>query len=260
MFLARHADTRDPGQQALAAVQLREHGLVTFGGIRDRAELQVIAARFMTIRPHRDSGPDGVTVIASTGKQTAGYAAFTDRELVPHTDGSGVADPPGLLLLLCLRPATAGGSTVLADGAEVAAALARAHPAALPALSSPQAAIFGGSNGYRGPIIAPGGPGRCSIRFRSDELARFSDSIVDVLPLLTASITKHVETIQLHAGEGILLSNTRWLHGRTRYTGQRVMLRILGDPLPSTGIQPGFPVPPAVGRHISGQRTVADAA
>jgi hypothetical protein len=29
--------------------------------------------------------------------------------------------------------------------------------------------------------------------------------------------------------------------GRDRYTGHRIMLRILGDPLPGTGIQPGFP-------------------
>jgi hypothetical protein len=39
--------------------------------------------------------------------------------------------------------------------------------------------------------------------------------------------------------------NTRWLHGRDRYAGERVILRVLGDPLPGSGIMPGFPSPSA---------------
>ena len=35
----------------------------------------------MTIRPHRDAGPDGVTVITSTHAEDSGYAGFTDAEL-----------------------------------------------------------------------------------------------------------------------------------------------------------------------------------
>ena len=57
-----------------------------------------------------------------------------------------------------------------------------------------------------------------------------------------------VETFRLQRGEGLILSNTRWLHGRERYAGHRIMLRILGDPLPGTGIMPGFRSPsPAPG-------------
>lgn len=33
------------------------------------------------------------------------------------------------------------------------------------------------------------------------------------------------------------------LHGRDRYSGIRIMLRILGDPLPDTNVAPGFPSP-----------------
>ena len=49
-----------------------------------------------------------------TGTRTAGpgYAAFTDAELIPHTDGSSVPDPPGLLLLACQQPADEGGATL----------------------------------------------------------------------------------------------------------------------------------------------------
>jgi hypothetical protein len=61
--------------------------------------------------------------------------------------------------------------------------------------------------------------------------------------MLRAVIGQHVETFRLQRGEGLILSNTRWLHGRERYAGDRIMLRILGDPLPGTGIMPGFRSP-----------------
>jgi hypothetical protein len=164
-------------------------------------------------------------------------------ELIPHTDGTSLPDPPCLLLLTCQQPASHGGTTLLADAARITATLAGQHPAALRALSAPRAACFGTAGGYLGPICEPAGPGRARIRLRLDDLAMFSADATPVIPLLRAVITQHLHTIQLRTGQGLLVSNSRWLHGRDRYTGPRIMLRILGDPLPGTGIQPGFPAP-----------------
>lgn len=242
-FRAYHADILDPGQQPRVIGLLHEHGLVTFTGITDRATLARAAGRLMSIRPHRDAGPDGVTVITDTGTTDASYAAFTDAELIPHTDGTSLPDPPGLLLLACQQPASQGGATLLADAARITATLAGQHPAALRALSAPRAAYFGAAGGYLGPVCEPAGPGWARIRLRLDDLAMFSADATPAIPLLRAAITQHLHTVQLRAGQGLLVSNTRWLHGRDRYTGPRVMLRILGDPLPGTGIQPGFFAP-----------------
>ena len=105
-FRAHHADILDPAQEPRVLALLREHGLVTFTGITDRTALAGVARRLMSIRPHRDAGPNGVTVITDTGTTGPGYAAFTDAELIPHTDGTSLPDPPGLLLLTCQRPAS----------------------------------------------------------------------------------------------------------------------------------------------------------
>ena len=242
-FRAHHADILDPAQQPRVLALLREHGLVTFTSVTDRAALADVARRLMSIRPHRDAGPDGVTVITDTGTTDPGYAAFTDAELIPHTDGTSLADPPGLLLLTCQQPASQGGTTLLADAARITATLAGQHPAALQALSAPRAAYFGTAGGYLGPVCEPASPGRARIRLRLDGLAMFSADATRVTPILRAVITQHQQAIQLRAGQGLLVSNSRWLHGRDRYTGPRIMLRILGDPLPGTGIQPGFPAP-----------------
>jgi len=248
-FRVHHADILDPAQQPRVIALLHEHGLVTFTGITDRAALASAAATLMSIRTHRDAGPDGVTVITDTQATDPGYAAFTDAELIPHTDGTSLPEPPGLLMLTCQRHASQGGSTLLADASRVTATLARQHPDALRALSAPQAARFGPPGGYHGPVCETTGPGRARIRLRLDDLATFSADAGQAIPLLRSAITQHLQTIQLRTGQGLLLSNTRWLHGRNRYAGPRVMLRLLGDPLPGTGIQPGFPAPALTARQ-----------
>ncbi|HEY5986037.1 MAG TPA: TauD/TfdA family dioxygenase [Streptosporangiaceae bacterium] len=127
---------------------------------------------------------------------------------------------------------------------EIIGTLADQYPAALRSLSAARAAFFGTAGGYLGPVCEPAGLGRTSLRLRLDDLAWFSADAAAAIPLLRAVIAQHVETFRLQPGEGVLLSNTRWLHGRDRYAGRRVMLRILGDPLSGTGIMPGFRSPP----------------
>jgi alpha-ketoglutarate-dependent taurine dioxygenase len=116
-FQAYYTDIHASGWQRYAAAQLRERGLVTFSGITGRAGLIDIACQLMTIRPHRDADPDGVTVITQTQDDSSGYAGFTDAELIPHTDGSAAPNPPGLLLLACQQATDEGGSTRVVDGA-----------------------------------------------------------------------------------------------------------------------------------------------
>lgn len=241
-FRAHYADMTDPVWQPGLVARLRDHGLVTFAGITDRAALIAVARRLMTIRAHRDAAPDGVTKITGMEAAASGYAAFTDSGLIPHTDGSGVPSPPALLLLACVQPADEGGATQVVDGARIISALA-GNPAALRSLSAPRAAYFGGAGGYLGSVFEPAGPGRIRIRLRLDDLVQFSADAAAAIPLLRTVISQHLTTMHLGSGDGLLLCNTRWLHGRDRFGGRRIMLRILGDPLPGTGILPGFPAP-----------------
>lgn len=93
-FRAYHADILDPAQQPRVVALLREHGLVTFTGITDRTELASAAHGLTRIRPHRDAGPDGVTVITDTQTTDPGYAAFTDAELIPTPTGPACPTRP----------------------------------------------------------------------------------------------------------------------------------------------------------------------
>src|SRR5947208_16078589 len=101
----------EPDSTGQLVASLNTHGAAVFRGMTGRADLLRLARSVMAIRAHRDSDPDGVTTIAERPliAGDTSLAAFTDRHLIPHTDGSAVHRPPRLLLLACVRPARIGG-------------------------------------------------------------------------------------------------------------------------------------------------------
>jgi alpha-ketoglutarate-dependent taurine dioxygenase len=225
-------------------------GLVTFSGVRTRDQLLATAAAVMRVTPHPHSDPDGVTTVRDRGAagDRPGGAGFSRRALLPHTDRSGVADPPALVMTVVARAAGSGGACVLVDGKAVHEELGLE---ALAALSAPRTALFGGLGGHLGSVLtesrtsaAPSVVARRMLRLRLDELALFTPGTAVWLPLLRTVIDRHAVTVTLADGDGYLLDNHRWLHGRTAYIGDRIMHRLLGTPLASLGMWPGIPVPP----------------
>ena len=85
-FQAYYADIHDPGWQSRIAAQLRERGMVTFSGITGHEALVAVARRLMTVRPHRDAGLDGVTVI--TGGPAAEWLAWEDAAISMESNGN----------------------------------------------------------------------------------------------------------------------------------------------------------------------------
>ncbi|GLZ32318.1 hypothetical protein Lesp02_45060 [Lentzea sp. NBRC 105346] len=221
---------------------IAERGLAVVDGLDTPEDLLQLAHSIATVVPHRDSGPDGVTTIADFGEAIvrSGFAGFSTCALNPHTDRSGVPYPPALLMMSCSRAATTGGECVLIDGQAVYDDLAVSEPEALAALCTPRSVLFGGAAGHLGSIFSDNGDGRIIIRLRLDELARFASEVDRWIPVLRAAIDRHAIEFRLSAGQGYILDNHRWLHGRRAFTGQRVVHRVNGDPLPATGIRTGL--------------------
>jgi alpha-ketoglutarate-dependent taurine dioxygenase len=235
-----HADDRQPGAQLAAA--LHADGVATFDGVADRDALLGLARRIMHVWQHRDSDSDGITTIRDRGDlaHQPGFAGFGHDELTVHTEASTVEDPPQLMMLFCAQPATSGGQCRLVDGARLHHELAARDPDLLAELSTPRSALFGGSTGHLGAVFDDRN-GRTVVRLRLDDLVQFSPQITRRLPNLRALLRGFEISIRLARGNGYLLCNTRWLHGRTAFTGQRLMYRLLGSPLATVQIPPGFP-------------------
>jgi hypothetical protein len=71
-----------------------------------------------TVFPHPDADVDGVTTITDTGPagEHPGAAGFSHRGLPAHTDRSGVAVPPSLVMVTCAAGFFTGGAGLLTDG------------------------------------------------------------------------------------------------------------------------------------------------
>jgi alpha-ketoglutarate-dependent taurine dioxygenase len=213
--------------------RLADHGLATFDHIDARQEALALLRSIARVVPHRDSDPDGVTVLTAsepTAEVRSGYAGFSSRGLVPHTDGSSLPRPPTLILLLCVSPAANGGATEVVDGRDLYNSLAVEAPQVLRELVTPRSALFGKGTGHLGSVFERVGRQAMCIRFRYDDLARFSPATTAVLPRFVELMRSRTLRFTLGPGQGYVLQNGRWLHGRTGFHGRREMYRILGEP------------------------------
>jgi Taurine catabolism dioxygenase TauD, TfdA family len=245
--LYRVGDVADPPTMGKVRHQLRSDGLALFDGAHGIEAMLGVARQMMCITAHPDSDDRGVTTIVELGPAAnlPNAGGFSRRELMPHTDRSGVPDPPGLMMLTCAVQARVGGASRFTDGLAVHDHLAAACPASLPALSRARSALFGGAADHLGAVFTPvagPGPARVAIRLRLDDLVSFSPDVAEWAPQLTASINRHTFTVTLLPGQGVLLGNHRWLHARDTFEGPRQLYRLLGNPLPSLGMYPGIPV------------------
>ncbi|MFE4830862.1 TauD/TfdA family dioxygenase [Streptomyces sp. NPDC056672] len=230
LFADHYVNLRAAHANDVIAAQLRETGLVTLNGLTTRQEVLAFASRMMAITPHPHGAPDGLTLIQDTGGHAhrAGFAGLGSGELRAHTERSGTPRPPRLILLICLRSASIGGETLLADGREVHGHLADENQEAAAAFCRPRTAYFGAGTGHATQVFTVHADGRLSIRLRQDDLARWSPIVQPYLPVLRSVITANQHRLMLQVGQGYPLDNHRWLQARTRFTGNRQLLRALG--------------------------------
>jgi hypothetical protein len=236
------ADLHDPNCLPKILNGLQCHGISLIHGAADRDRLMMVARRFLTVRRHRDSGPDAITIIARrralpVGPSTAG---FTDRELQPHTEGSSMAKPPHLLMISCLQPADSGGHIQLVDGRSLYQAVAQQDRAMLDGLRTPRSAYFGGAAGHLGAVFDRTDTGGLTIRLRLDDQVEFAPYLRQHLSTLQSLVREHTIEVVTRRGTGYVLLNDRWLHGRTSFTGHRQMLRLIGDRPADSPLLPGF--------------------
>lgn len=119
---------------------LRTRGLAFLTGIDGPEAMLALAGQIMTVIAHPDSDSRGITTLTDLGPAGNQSAAtgFSSRALPAHTDRSGVAEPPALLMFVCAVPGDTGGENLLADGLAVHGDLAGNHPGAVEALSRPR--------------------------------------------------------------------------------------------------------------------------
>jgi trimethyllysine dioxygenase len=160
--------------------------------------------------------------------------AYTNLELLPHTDGTYSHDAPGLQLLHCLAFDGTGGLSTMVDGFRIASELRAAEPELYDVLSRidvPGQYIGDGSHLMASrPVFRHDRSGELvQVSFNNADRAPFllpapdMDLFYDALRAFEALANDHrLQWRRVNPpGEAMLFDNWRVLHGRTAYTGHR---------------------------------------
>lgn len=212
-----------------ARTLLCEHGLFCFERV-DQTELLQTLHALGTPLLHPDSNVDGLTLIAGSVQAADALNAggFSDQALPPHTDRTILERPPEIVALWCEQPSPSGGDTVLLDGRVLYRDLADSSPELARLLENPRNVVFAAGDDVRfAPVFERTSAGRVRIRWRFDQLLYVNPSLWRWMEHLQQTITARSLQFRMAAGQGYVLQNTRWLHGRTAFSGPRAFHRLL---------------------------------
>jgi alpha-ketoglutarate-dependent taurine dioxygenase len=209
--------------------RLNDHGVYFF----TYSNVEEVEHEFKKLGPlatHPNSEGSSATPLVATGGRTYGRGerGFSNCSLLPHTDQS-LRDPPlAYLALLCVVPAIVGGSSLFVDAKLVYGKLKREFPHYLEQLSDPELFFHRFDDTFSAvPIFSVTQCGRTIVRARLDELGFASLAGSEALLKFKEIVDEYTVNIQLKPGDGFILNNSRWLHGRLDFHGERKFLRYL---------------------------------
>lgn len=214
--------------------RLTDSGFLLVNSVDSVVTALRIARLLGEIRQHRDANEDGVTIVTPKPgeKKESGLLGFGFQALFPHTDRTIAVSPPDLVFVWCEHPSDRGGETLLVDGLEVYRELCTSWPDVAEQLRAPDAAVFESDGALLRSAIffKPDDPKRrLGLRFRFDNLMYINCIYSGAIPILRATIMAKATKMRLNPGQGYIVSNTRWLHGRYGFDGRRQYMRLLID-------------------------------
>ena len=230
-FLTHLIDVENANEEHIINA-LDKHGIITFDGVFEVDCFLELCEKIGPIFNHPDADSNGLTQITSKvdGIDRPGVPGLTEKKLVPHTDRATVPDPPFYTSLLCIKAALYGGDSILIDGQEIYTTMKSHFPMELSLLEKPDVAIFGrGNNQCSTAIFNSINSVNKYVRFRYDDIAYFSAEIIQALNVFLTLVHERQHLFRLESGQGYIVQNGRWLHGRTSFEGQRLMNRALID-------------------------------
>jgi alpha-ketoglutarate-dependent taurine dioxygenase len=207
---------------------LDDKGVLLIKNVEHDDEALKIAKNLGSIHHCVDANTNGITVISNIeqGKNINNSLAFTHAALYPHTDRSPIRVPPKYLINWCVHSSNSGGEVLLCDGHTIFSYLMEHSPLTCKALMESDAGEFSDTvDTYIGPIFKLDN-GKIFLRFRRDNCVKFKTLFHNHIHTLYEAIDLYTFKVNTKPGEGYVIDNTRWLHGRTAFEGNRVIKRI----------------------------------
>ncbi|MEU1307854.1 TauD/TfdA family dioxygenase [Streptomyces cinnamoneus] len=204
---------------------LQRDGLVVVDGLTRLDVVAQFADRVMN--RNRACGPYGLHEVQPGRYLRQEAVDRTRAPMNPHTAGAHLKLPPRLVLVVCARSADTGGSSLLVDGQDLLSHFAREWLDDVGPLTRRSTMWI--APGVSSPVFRLSQAGHCVLRLPSRPVlwsvaARHRREKLHV----AAECTQRL--LSLEAGQGYLLDNWRWAHGRTAFDGERLLYRVEGTP------------------------------
>ncbi|GCE00797.1 TauD/TfdA family dioxygenase [Embleya hyalina] len=189
--------------------------------------------------PQYDTGELVYPVEVRAGESGSSHYSASRAAGGFHTDGSLLAKPPAIGVLLCLCPADSGGETILVEAERIRAALAAVDPVFLELLSRPQpfAAEDDAGRVRRWAPVLSANAGVVGLRYLRRYLVAgweragrtCPDGLVDAFDVID-EVATDPDVQRPHAlcrGEVLIWRNSRHVHGRRAFEERRRRRRLV---------------------------------
>ncbi|KAI9039362.1 putative haloacid dehalogenase-like hydrolase [Aspergillus affinis] len=156
---------------------------------------------------------------------------YSSEELFFHTDRSGWQNPPGILMSTLKSRSETGGESLLADSHRILEIIKEEDEELYRLVTNAKHTSFYSDDGVFVPRAIFDTEDQI-FRFRFDDNIQLSASMVSGFARLQEIIYKNALVVCLQPGQGYILNNHRFLHGRASFSGSRELLRVLVTPHP----------------------------
>ncbi|MFD6097851.1 TauD/TfdA family dioxygenase [Nocardiopsis flavescens] len=182
---------------------------------------------------HPHETQPGLTIIEPRGTVGRGEDGFSRKNLTLHTDRAVAKAPPTIVSLLVLSSPDSGGETILMDGAKLFDQATKAD------LCGPESKLILQSELNQSFHVFEmlGGGKFVKIRYRFDVIAQ-PMALDQAARTILAKIEglAYAKNLSFSIGEGYVLHNHRYLHGRNSFNGKRSIARLLSTVNPDSHI------------------------
>ncbi len=207
--------------------EFNKTGFVQLFGIDSDEKVLEVGKQVGKIYMHPDSAENGITYITNNEKEhEQNGRGFSSKPLYPHTDRSGMLNPPKYLLTIKAEDRSIGGDSLFVDGNRLINELKLNYPLLLEKLYEAECmTTFAAKNvRYHYPVIQQD---PTVLRFRHDGDMNFPGLSQYEYGMLIHYIDNCTYQYRTEIGEGSLVNNHLHLHGRTGFNGYRKMWRLL---------------------------------
>lgn len=180
-----------------------------------------------------ESTPEGWYRVSDKGAYAdSRFLADGSAQFSLHTDRAFSAMPPPYIGLLCETAASSGGESLLADAAGLYQhVLARAGSEALARLFEPFYTLRRSPHEVQRPLFFYNNHRQTCFAYRGKDIATevsFRPEFTALMRLAETFLADPANTVQmqLEPGQILLIDNHRYLHGRSKFQGQRLLYRL----------------------------------